>query len=297
MSRTLRTPCSSLRRARRVGTGQVLSVDGGRAYGDAQVSAEKRWCSLRRARDAVRCDLRFFASDRRTRMPFLRDRHHSRHVCLLPPAITHPERPSTSCACCRTTISRLSSTRYGATEPLSIGESPSHAEWFGQEEALKILMSQAESSWARRVVTRNPLCRNGRCGGRFPGMVGPETVDIKIDAGLAHDGFPSSSGRIGRCCEGGPRLVRKQLQNIRNIAKTESSNVIAARDAPNAQTTASRANLTGGQAIDSNGAAAAGFGVGRAIRQGWRSRCRRSSTRTWRRCLRASARAIKRLPC
>ena len=133
-----------------------------------------------------------------------------------------------------------------ATEPFSIGSKPV-GEWFGQEEALKILMSQAESSKRLDGGDAKSTLQKWQVNTPidFPGMVvrSETPMDIKIDA--AAPKLSISSGESKTVCEGGPGWAQALLKNIGNIAKTESSNVIELRDAPNGQKKCvSRVNLT-----------------------------------------------------
>jgi len=116
------------------------------------------------------------------------------------------------------------------TSPFA-ASSPSVGEWFASEEALTILMSQAES--ARRLtvdekqqrwLVTTPI--------QFPGMVArSETImDIAVDASAPR--LSITSGESKTVCEGGPPWAQGLLSRINDIAKTTSSNRVELRNAP-----------------------------------------------------------------
>ena len=118
------------------------------------------------------------------------------------------------------------------TEPFAIGTKPL-GEFFKEEEALKILMSQAESSkrldsgdsdTAQRWEVATPI--------QFPGMVvrSETPMDIRIDATTPR--LDISSGASKTVCEGGPPWAQGLLARIGEIADTSSSNTIKVEDAP-----------------------------------------------------------------
>jgi len=131
------------------------------------------------------------------------------------------------------------------TEPFKVG-AKSVGEWLAQEDALKILMSQAESSrrldngessTAQRWEVATPI--------QFPGMVvrSETPMDIRIDKVTPR--MSISSGASKTVCDGGPPWAQGLLARIGDIAATSSSNVIELRDAPGGQVIArSRVNLT-----------------------------------------------------
>ena len=120
------------------------------------------------------------------------------------------------------------------TEPFEVGTKPV-GEWFAQEEALKILMSQAESSRRLDSAGVDP-------GGdmqrwevitpiQFPGMVARSETPMDIQIDRASPRLVVSSGESKTVCEGGPPWAQGLLARIGDIATTSSSNVIELRDA------------------------------------------------------------------
>ena len=140
------------------------------------------------------------------------------------------------------------------TSPFA-ASSPSVGEWFASEEALTILMSQAES--ARRLTVDEKQqrwlvttpCVSGLPTRlmpssqfltpssfllriQFPGMVArSETImDIAVDASAPR--LSITSGESKTVCEGGPPWAQGLLSRINDIAKTTSSNRVELRNAP-----------------------------------------------------------------
>ena len=143
------------------------------------------------------------------------------------------------------------------TSPFA-ASSPSVGEWFASEEALTILMSQAESArrltvdekqqrWlvttpcvsglptrlipSSQFLTR-PLFFSILLRIQFPGMVArSETImDITVDASAPR--LSITSGESKTVCEGGPPWAQGLLSRINDIAKTTSANRVELRNAP-----------------------------------------------------------------
>lgn len=143
------------------------------------------------------------------------------------------------------------------TSPFA-ASSPSVGEWFATEEALTILMSQAESArrltvdekqqrWlvttpcvsglptrlmpSSQFLTR-PLFFSILLRIQFPGMVArSETImDIAVDASAPR--LSITSGESKTVCEGGPPWAQGLLSRINDIAKTTSANRVELRNAP-----------------------------------------------------------------
>ena len=130
-----------------------------------------------------------------------------------------------------------------ATEPFAV--SRPLGEWFQQEEALQILMSQAEATrrldggdaraTAQQWEVTTPI--------QFPGMVvrSDTPMDIAIDTSTPR--LSISSGESKTVCEGGPPWAQSLLARIGEIAKTESSNVIEVSEAGSSSKVVSKVKL------------------------------------------------------
>ena len=131
------------------------------------------------------------------------------------------------------------------TEPFAIGSKPL-GDWFAREEALTILMSQAESSkriddgapdsTVQRWEVATPI--------QFPGMVVRSETPMDISIDTATPRLSISSGASKTVCEGGPPWAQGLLARIGEIATTSSSNTIEVRDVPAGKVAVSRVNLT-----------------------------------------------------
>jgi hypothetical protein len=119
------------------------------------------------------------------------------------------------------------------TEPFKPGTKPI-GDFFTEPEALRILMSQAESS--RRLDGGDEKATTQKWEVvtpiQFPGMVArSETpMDISVDAAVPR--LTVSSGSSKTVCEGGPGWAQALLARIADFATTSSSNVVEVRDAP-----------------------------------------------------------------
>mmetsp|Transcript_45008 Transcript_45008/g.105150 ORF Transcript_45008/g.105150 Transcript_45008/m.105150 type:complete len:236 (-) Transcript_45008:78-785(-) len=120
-----------------------------------------------------------------------------------------------------------------ATEPFAVGEKPIGS-WFAEEQALSILMSQAES--ARRLDSggRDASVQRWKVatGIEFPGMVARSETPMEVTIDSETPRLSISSGDSKTVCEGGPSWARGLLARIGEIAETSSSNVVELRDAP-----------------------------------------------------------------
>lgn len=132
------------------------------------------------------------------------------------------------------------------TEPFKVGAKPI-GDFFLEPEALRVLMSQAESAkrldggddkatiQAWEVVT--PI--------QFPGMVARSETPMDIIIDPAAPRLTVSSGSSKTVCEGGPQWAQSLLARIADIATTSSSNVVEVRDAPaGSKVVVSTVNLT-----------------------------------------------------
>jgi len=119
------------------------------------------------------------------------------------------------------------------TEPFPVGAKPI-GEWFAEDQAIRILMSQAESS--RRVDAGGPRSKVQRWEVTtpidFPGMVARSETSMDITINSETPLFTVSSGLSKTVCEGGPAWARGLLSRIGEIAETSSNNVVQLRDAP-----------------------------------------------------------------
>ena len=116
--------------------------------------------------------------------------------------------------------------------PFAVGTRPV-GQWFEQEGALRVLMSQAESSVRLDA---------GGSGGeqiwevstpiQFPGMVARSATTMRVAIDGAAPEIRMASGESKTVCEGGPAWARAFLARISEISRTESSNLVEVRDVP-----------------------------------------------------------------
>lgn len=119
------------------------------------------------------------------------------------------------------------------TQPFVISDGASIGSWFANDESLKILMSQAESS--RRVggssgeaqqqwLVSTPIA--------FPGMVARSDTSMDVSIDVAAPRLSVASSESKTVCEGGPSWAQGLLSRVNDFAATKSSNIVELRDAP-----------------------------------------------------------------
>ena len=135
-------------------------------------------------------------------------------------------------------------------EPFAATRARPLGDWFAQEDALRILMSQAEScrrldedappgSETQRWEVITPI--------EFPGMVARSVtpMDIRVDAAADRPTLSISSGASETQCSGGPGWAQALLSRIGEIATTVSSNTVDVQeDEGGGLTVVSRVKLT-----------------------------------------------------
>merc|ERR1712087_223780 len=120
------------------------------------------------------------------------------------------------------------------TEPFSVG-AKSIGDWFQDDQALQILMSQAESAHRLDAGDMNENMQRWEVATpiEFPGMVARSVTPMDVFVDATTPRLTMRSGESKTVCEGGPSWARGLLERIGEIAETTSSNDIELRDAPN----------------------------------------------------------------
>ena len=119
-----------------------------------------------------------------------------------------------------------------SSPPFALGSKGVDA-FFAEESALRVLMSQADSS--ERLdggESKDQQRWEVYTGIPFPGMVAKSatTMNVQIDTVTPQLRISSSESRTE--CEGGPGWARAFLTRISEIASTTSTNRVEVRDAP-----------------------------------------------------------------
>ena len=122
------------------------------------------------------------------------------------------------------------------TAPFAASAERSVGEWLGNEDALKILMSQAES--ARRLDAGGDVQQRWEVNTPidFPGMVARSSTAMDITIDKQTPSLSIRSGESTTTCEGGPPWAKGLLSRVNDIAKTTSSNDIEVREVAGGQT-------------------------------------------------------------
>lgn len=120
------------------------------------------------------------------------------------------------------------------SEPFAVGPRPV-GDWFAQEEALRILMSQAEASTRLDAGTGSASVQRWEVTTpiQFPGMVAKSVTVMDVSIDTVTPKLSITSGESVTVCEGGPPWAQSLLARIGDIATTTSSNVIELCESPN----------------------------------------------------------------
>lgn len=131
-----------------------------------------------------------------------------------------------------------------ASPPFSLGSKPV-GDFFAEEDALRVLMSQADSS--QRLdhgESKNQQRWEVFTNVPFPGTVAKSATTMNVNIDTQTPQLKLSSSQSRTVCEGGPAWARSILARVMDIATTTTNNQVEIRQAPGGKVFVSKVDFS-----------------------------------------------------